>query len=122
MRAGLPRLARFLGWSAHFATLDAGHEHTRQARLSGVTLPVHGAQVEKLIRECVATFVLREDILQGQREFAETGSFRPAALFLVVFRQFNIREKAAPALRAFFEASEEMIGEYFAEGVEFIRC
>ena len=80
MRAALPRLSRFLSGSADLAALDASEKQARQALLAGMAFAVHRTQVEELIAEGVALFLLSEDVLQREGEFAEAGGFGPRAL------------------------------------------
>ena len=85
-----------------------------------MALSMHRTEVEELIRERVAPFVLGKDILQRKREFSQPGGFRPGALALVVFRQFDIGEETTPALCALFETGDELVGERLVQYVKLI--
>ncbi len=120
MRGELPWLPWFFSGSADLAALDAGKKHARQARLAGMALAMHRTQIEELIAECVALLLLREDVLQRESQFAESGSFGPRTFALFVFNQRNIRKKSAPAVRALFETRPQLLREYEAQCVELI--
>ena len=81
---------------------------------------MHRAEIEKLIAEGVALFLLGEDVLQCEREFAESGRFRPGAFLLVVRDKFDVGEETAATMRAFFEAGLKLLGEDAAQCVELI--
>jgi hypothetical protein len=120
MHAGLPWLPRFFGGRTHLATLDAGQEHARQARLAGMILTVHGAKVEEFFAEGVALFLLGEDVLEGESQVAKTHGFKPGAIVVFVGGELEIGEEAAATVRAFFEAGDELIGESLGEDFELI--
>jgi hypothetical protein len=120
MRAELPRLPRFFRRRTHLAAFDAGKEHARHARLSGMTLAVHGAEVEEFVAEGVALFLLCKQALEGQGKLAQAGGLRPGAIAIEVGRKFEIGEQPAAAMGAFFEAGHELIRENLAEDFELI--
>ena len=78
--------SRLLGRGAHLAAFDAGKKCARQPRLAGMALAMHRAEIEKLIAERVALFLLSEDALQSERQFAQTRCFRPASVSLFAHR------------------------------------
>jgi len=64
--------------------------------------------------------LLREDVLQGKREFAKSFGFGPTAIVLFVFREGDVGKQPAAALRALFETAHQLIGKRLAQGFEFI--
>jgi hypothetical protein len=98
MRAKLPWLPRFLCRSADLAALNASEKQAREARLTGMVLAMHRTQIEKLIAQRIALFLLSEDVLQSECEFAETRRFWPSPFVLVVSGKFEVREEAAAAV------------------------
>jgi hypothetical protein len=120
MREALPWLPRLLCGRADLAAFDAGEKQARQARLAGMAFAVHRAEIEELIAERVALFMLREDVLEREGEIAETSGFGPGAIVLFVFNERDVREEAATPVRAFFEAGLKLVGEDAAQCVELI--
>lgn len=110
-----PGLSLFYSGCAHSTPFDALKKRPRQLAFSRMVLAVHRAQVEKLIAQGIALFLLREDALQRQCEFAQTGRFRPGLRALLANR---LREKAAPAARALVQASQQLLAEGAAQRVE----
>lgn len=85
-----------------------------------MALAMHGAEVEELIAECIALFVLCENILQGKGKFAEAGGFGPGTLVLILAGKFEIGEKTAATVSALFKTGKELIGESGAQQFELI--
>ena len=65
---------------------------------------MYGAQIEKLVAQCVPLFRLAQDGLQREGKFAQPRSLRPRSALNFIARQFQIRKQTNPAARAFFEA------------------
>ena len=82
---------------------------------------VHRAEVEELVAEWVALFVLCEDALESLGEFAETSGFGPLAIAGLIFDQRHIREQTETTVSAFLKASEQLVGECLAQGFELFR-
>ena len=70
---------------------------------------MHGAKIEKLIAERVSLLLLRENVLQREGQFAETGRFRPTAIVLFVAGEFEIGKKTSTSVSALFKASLKLV-------------
>jgi hypothetical protein len=111
MREALPWLPRFFSGSTDLAAFDAGEEQAREARLTGMAFPMHRAEIEELIAKGVALFILREDVLERESQFAKARCFGPGTIRLVVFDQCDIGEEATAAMGAFFETGLKLVRE-----------
>lgn len=85
-----------------------------------MTLAMHGAEIEELIAKRVTSLMLCKDVLQCKREFAQTRSFWPGSLLVVIFSQFQIGKESATAARALFETRLKLVREDLAQGIELI--
>jgi hypothetical protein len=68
----------FRRWTrSHFACFDSLKKHARKPRLTGIVFAVNGAEIEKLVAECVALAGLRERGLDRERQLATPISLGP---------------------------------------------
>jgi hypothetical protein len=107
MHEGLPQLALLFGRSPHLAALNASEKLTRQLTLAGMILSVHRAEIEKLVAQSISFALLRKNIRQRKREFAQTLRLRPR-LFVI---EGGGREQPFAAPCAFVQAGKELIAE-----------
>src|ERR1700733_10413663 len=82
MRAGSPflflRRLFFRPWTrTRFACFDSLEKHARKPRLAGIVFAVNGAEIEKLVAECVALARLRQRGLDSERKLAAPISLGP---------------------------------------------
>jgi hypothetical protein len=114
MRAELPRQILPFRLRSDLAALDALKKGSREFAFSGMAFAVHRAEVEELVAEGVALFLLGEDALQGKGEFAQALGLRPCTFRRVaalVVEQFDTGEKTAPAASALIQAGHQLLTE-----------
>jgi hypothetical protein len=104
-----PRLSLFFRRRADIAPLNALEECPSQLALTRVALAVDRAKVKEFVAERVPFLMLGKNVLQSDRQLAQSRCFRPCGFSRFVIDRF--REQSSSAAGAFIEAGKQLLGK-----------